>query len=90
MLDGILLELLAISSFIAVFVTALVEVFKRALPAFPTSYIPLIALLLGIAIGALASVSFPLNVSLAYMLWGGAIAGLSSVGLFEGVKQMAK
>ena len=87
-METILTELLLVASFIAIFVTALIEVFKKTFDRFPMKYIPVIALFMGILIGYLAWVSFDIGVTLAYALWGGGIAGLASVGLFEGVKKI--
>lgn len=90
-MDAVLVELLTVATFIAFFASVLIEVVKKALPTFPAKYLPILALFLGAFIGFLAYVSFDLGTSLAYMLWGGAIAGLASVGFFESaIKPMYK
>ena len=87
-MENVLMELLAIASFIAVFTTAFMQVFKMAFDKFPTKFVPFVALFVGIGFGYLAHISFDIEMTLPYAIWGGGIAGLASVGLFENVKKM--
>lgn len=90
-IEQILNEVLLIATIIGFLVSGLVEVFKHAFPKFPANYLPFLALVLGVVIGLLLFISFPaLDIPLAYLLWAGAIAGLMSVGVFEGVKNLTK
>ncbi len=61
-------------------ITALVQVVKSTV-ALPKTLLPLIALIIGLAIGFLASPFTDLTFDL--RLWAGGIAGLASVGFFE-------
>lgn len=81
-MEQILTQLLMVASVIAPIVTALLEVAKKTF-SLPKNYLPLIAMILGIFVGFLVSISFELEVSTAHLLWAGGLAGLTSVGLFE-------
>lgn len=73
-------EVLAFASVILPVVVALVEVVKRGLHL-DTRYAPIVALILGAVIGALA---YPFTeFGLAERLWAGALAGLGAMGLFD-------
>lgn len=73
-------EILIFATVILPIVTAVVEVVKRALPL-DTKYAPLLSIVLGIAIGALA---YPFtDFGLVERLWAGALAGLGAMGLFD-------
>lgn len=89
-LQEVLNQILGYASILAILVVAVVEVFKKSFPNFPAKYLPLVALLLGVLTGGLVHLSFPLDIPVAYLLWGGGISGLASVGLFEGVKNIMK
>jgi len=68
------------ASVLAPVVLALVQVVKTSFPM-PKNFIPLLGLLLGLIVGYLAYPFTDLTVPV--RLWAGAIAGLTSVGLFE-------
>jgi hypothetical protein len=78
-------EVLIFASVMVPIVSALVEVAKRAL-SLDTRYAPLLSLVLGVAIGALA---YPFtDFGLVERLWAGALAGLGAMGLFDLGKKM--
>lgn len=79
--EELMVQVLLLSTVVAPVVTGLVEIFKRAV-AFPTNYVPLVALVLGIVVGFVAQPIFP-DVDLYLRLWAGGIAGMTSVGLYE-------
>lgn len=68
------------ASVLAPVVLALVQVVKTSFPL-PKNIVPLLGLILGIIVGYLAYPFTDLEVSV--RIWSGAIAGLTSVGLFE-------
>ena len=71
---------MAFASVLAPVVLALVQVVKTSFPL-PKNFIPLLGLLLGIIVGYLA---YPFtDLSIPIRMWAGALAGLTSVGLFE-------
>ena len=71
---------IAFASMLAPVVLALVQVVKTSFPI-PKNFIPLMGLLLGLIVGYLA---YPFtDLTIPVRLWAGAIAGLTSVGLFE-------
>ena len=73
-------EVLAFATVILPVVVALVEVIKRGLHL-DTRYAPMVALLMGAVIGALA---YPFtDFGLVERLWAGALAGLGAMGLFD-------
>lgn len=73
-------EVLAFATVILPVVVALVEVVKRGL-GLDTRYAPVVALILGVGIGALA---YPFtDFGLAERLWAGALSGLGAMGLFD-------
>ncbi|MGC4379067.1 holin [Fictibacillus sp. Mic-4] len=72
--------ILAFASIILPIVTAVTEVVKRAF-SLPKNLVPAIAFVLGIVIGFAAAPLTDLDWTL--RLWGGALAGLSSTGLYE-------
>nr|WP_289038299.1 holin [uncultured Allobacillus sp.] len=65
-------------------VTALVELVKKTINM-PKKYVPLISLIIGIVIGAIATPFTDFDIVL--RLWAGGLAGLAGTGLFELVKQ---
>ncbi|MCL4463903.1 MAG: holin [Firmicutes bacterium] len=78
-------EVLLFASVMVPIVSALVEVAKRSL-SLDTRYAPLLSLVLGVAIGALA---YPFtDFGLVERLWAGALAGLGAMGLFDLGKKM--
>ncbi|WP_281659247.1 holin [Halobacillus sp. Cin3] len=77
-------QVLMFATVISPFVAGVLEIVKR-LAALPKNYIPLIALMIGVALGA---VSYPFTeMNIALRLWAGAGAGLSATGLFELVQK---
>jgi len=73
-------QLLLFASSFTPIVTAVVQAIKTA-NIVPTRFLPLVALITGVVLGAGAQ---PLvNIDLVQCLWAGGLAGLSSVGLFE-------
>lgn len=65
-------------------VTALVELVKRTVNI-PKNYLPLISLIVGLLVGAIA---YPFtDFELILRLWAGGFAGLAGTGLFELVKK---
>lgn len=73
-------EVLIFSTFIAPITLALVELVKNTIK-FPKNYVPLVALVLGLAVGFAAQPFTELDLVL--RLWAGGLAGLSATGLFE-------
>lgn len=73
-------DVLLFASVIAPIIFALVELIKRTV-TFPKNYVPLIALVIGLAVGFAAQPFTDLDLVL--RLWSGALAGLSATGLFE-------
>lgn len=75
-----LTEVLAFASVLAVFVLAGVQFVKSTINV-PKNILPLIGLVIGLVIGAVA---YPFtSLELVLRLWSGALAGLSATGLFE-------
>ncbi|TSB47115.1 holin [Alkalicoccobacillus porphyridii] len=73
-------EILLLSTLIAPMVTGVVQAVKVGF-TLSKNFLPLIAMVLGIALGFL---SYPFSdIDAASRLWAGGIAGLASVGLFE-------
>ncbi len=73
-------EVLAFASIILPVVTAVVEAVKRGLHL-DTRYAPLLSMVLGVAIGALA---YPFTgLDLAERAWSGGLAGLGAMGLYD-------
>lgn len=80
-----MVEILALATIIAPITTAVVEAIKRA-ELVKRRFLPLLATVIGIGIGATA-VFF--DVDLVLRMWAGGISGLASTGLFElGKKSM--
>lgn len=74
-------QVLIFAGTIAVILVILVEIFKRSLPSFPSRFLPLVAVVLGVIVGA---ISYPFtDLDLSLRLWAGFFAGASSVGLYE-------
>lgn len=80
MQNEVLNNVLAFASVLAVFVLALVQLVKTTINL-PKNIIPLIGVVIGILVGAVAS-PFT-NLDLVLRLWAGGLAGLSATGLFE-------
>jgi hypothetical protein len=75
-----LTEVLAFASMLAVFVLAGVQLVKSTINI-PKNVLPLVGLMIGLVIGAVA---YPFTaLELVLRLWSGALAGLSATGLFE-------
>ena len=77
-------DVLVFASIMAPIILALMEVVKRTV-TIKVNFLPLIALVLGVAVGFVAEPFTDLDVVL--RMWSGALAGLSATGLFELVKQ---
>ena len=81
-MDGFLTldNLLVFATILAPMITALIQVITSSIKL-PKNNIPLLALGVGIVVGFLA---YPFtDLSFDLRMWAGALAGLSSVGLFE-------
>ncbi|AKG05812.1 holin [Salimicrobium jeotgali] len=77
-------QVLLFATVIGPFVTGLLEALKKTV-AVPKNTLPLAAIVIGIALGAVA---YPFtDMGLALRLWAGAGAGLSATGLFEVMKK---
>ncbi|MGP4061517.1 holin [Halobacillus sp. H74] len=77
-------QVLLFATVISPFVVGFLEVVKR-LAALPKNYIPLIAVVIGVVLGAVAYPFTDMDVTM--RLWAGAGAGLSATGLFELVQK---
>ncbi|WP_406946305.1 holin [Halobacillus sp. SY10] len=77
-------QVLMFATVISPFVAGLLEVIKR-LAALPKNFIPLIAVVIGVILGAVAYPFTDMDVAL--RLWAGAGSGLSATGLFELVQR---
>ncbi|TDQ39250.1 holin [Aureibacillus halotolerans] len=75
-------EVLLFASVLVGVVTALTQIIKTAVPHLSKNYVPLIALCLGVLVGA-AAYPFAEGLDLTARLWAGGFAGLASTGLFE-------
>lgn len=73
-------EILIFSTVLAPIILALVELTKRTINV-KNNLIPLIALIIGLIIGIIATPFTDLDII--YRLWAGGLSGLSAVGLFE-------
>lgn len=71
---------LAFASVLAVFVLALVQLVKNTVNL-PRNIVPVVGLVIGLLVGALAYPFTPMDLVL--RLWSGGLAGLSATGLFE-------
>ncbi|WP_313637821.1 holin [Paenibacillus sp.] len=76
----ILDDVMAFASILAVFVLALVQLVKNNINI-RRNVVPIIGLLIGLLIGAVAYPFTELDIVL--RLWAGGLAGLSATGLFE-------
>lgn len=73
-------EILLLATLIAPIVTGVVQAVKVGF-TLSKNYLPLIAMVLGVALGFVA---YPFSdIDTASRLWAGGVAGLASVGLFE-------
>lgn len=75
-------QILPIATVLVAVVSGLTEVIK-ATGTVNTKYIPLLTIAIGMLTGALATTLF--DVELTKMIWAGAIAGLASCGLYDGI-----
>lgn len=78
--NDVLNSVLAFASILAPIILALVQLVKKSVPL-PNNSIPLVGLVVGLLIGAVAYSFTDLHVS--ERLWAGGLAGLSATGLFE-------
>lgn len=74
-----MVEVLAMATIIAPVTWGVVQAIKKA-TVLNKRYIPLMALIVGIGLGAFA---YFLNTDLAIRMWAGGISGLAATGLFE-------
>lgn len=81
MAESLMIQMLALVTFVAPVVTGLVEIVKRAV-TLKNNLIPLVALLVGVLVGFATQPIFP-DVDLYLRLWAGGLAGMTSVGLYE-------
>lgn len=82
MMDAVITmdNLLVFATVLAPIVTALIQVITKSVKV-PKDSVPLLALIVGIVVGFVA---YPFtDLSFDLRMWAGALAGLSSVGLFE-------
>lgn len=77
-------EILLFATILAPMITAFFQLAKQVTEGIPKRYIPLMALIIGIAVGALGQ-PFT-DMELVSRLWAGALGGLGATGLFEMVK----
>lgn len=80
MVNEVLTNTLAFATLISVFVLALVQLVKTTINV-PKNLLPLIGLVIGVLVGAVAYPFTDLDLTL--RLWAGGLAGLSATGLFE-------
>lgn len=78
--NEILNQVLIFGSILVPIISALVELLKKTINL-PKNYVPLLSLVLGLLIGALAYPFTDFEITL--RLWAGGLAGLSATGLFE-------
>ncbi|NJJ38534.1 holin [Paenibacillus apii] len=82
-MNDMLMQVMAFASALSVFVLAFLQLVKATV-SLPKNFVPIIGLTLGLVLGWSAYIFTDLH--LVPRLWAGAIAGLSSTGLFELVK----
>lgn len=82
-------QVLLFSTIIAVIVATIIEMIKvTADKKLPANYIPFIAFLVGLIVGAVA---YPFtDLDLVNRLWAGAISGWMASGLYDTVKRTTK
>ena len=73
-------EVLVFATWLAPTVTALIELLKRSINM-PKNLVPVLSVVLGLTVSALAYPFTPLTLDL--RLWAGGLAGLAATGLFE-------
>jgi lysylphosphatidylglycerol synthetase-like protein (DUF2156 family) len=73
-------SVLIFATIISPIILALIQLVKHTI-AVPKNLIPLLALIVGLAVGV---ISYPFtNLEIVLRLWAGAFAGLAATGLFE-------
>lgn len=77
----IMQEILIFAGVLAIILVILVELVKRTIPSVPPNLFPLIAIVLGVIVGALADPFTDLEI--VGRLWAGFFAGASACGLFD-------
>lgn len=87
--NQVMVDVLAFATVIGVVVGAFLEMIKRIIDGkMNKKYIPLIAFVIGLIVGAAA---YPFTeMDLVLRLWAGGIAGWMSSGIYETVKQTKK
>lgn len=74
-------SILIFSSIIVGAVIALTELFKTSAPSVPKNLVPVVGLLIGLVVSAVA---YPFtDLGLIERLWAGGLAGLGATGLYE-------
>lgn len=76
-------ETLVFATVLGPIILALVELTKRTIN-YPKNYIPLVAVIIGVLVGATTGRFTELDIVL--RIWAGIIGGLSATGLFELIK----
>lgn len=79
-------EILILATSLALVVGGVVEVVKRA-TGIDGRFLPLVALVVGALVGAGA---YFIDAEIGMRIWAGGIAGMTAVGVFEGLKGIAK
>ncbi|MFJ6414996.1 holin [Terribacillus saccharophilus] len=75
-------EVLIFATTLGAIIAALVQLVKKTVNV-PNNLIPIIAFVIGLAVGAVA---YPFtDLDLVHRLWSGGIAGLAATGLYEAV-----
>lgn len=82
--EELFMNMLLVASVISVFTTAIVQAVKSSVDI-PKTFLPLIAIVVGIALGLL---SFPFfEAPITIRIWAGLVSGLSGTGIFEAIKK---
>lgn len=82
---SVFLQMVAISSTMAVITTGVMAAIKNAF-SLPKNVLPLVSIGVGALLGAASVFLFP-SVSLPVLIWAGALSGSAGVGLHETFKQ---
>lgn len=74
-------NVLILVSIISAAVIALTELTKQSIPAMPKNLVPVVGLIIGLVV---AAVAYPFtDLGLVERLWAGGLAGLGGTGLYE-------
>lgn len=80
-----MVEILAMATIIAPITNGVIQAIKKA-TKINKEYLPLLAIVVGIGLGALA---FFLEADVFMRMWAGGVSGLAAVGLFEFIDKLA-